>query len=317
MQVVIRSLHSVPALTARLRAISGIAVTVADSEAALGAALPEAELLLTSDNLYSLEVARLLRESAPKLAWVQLLSAGYDAVARHGLPPRVILTNAGDAYAPAVATHAIALLLALQRQLPALLGAQARGHWQRGLHAGNTIPHGGTIAVLGFGAIGSEIGHLLKPFGARIIAVTRSGRSCADADESLPATALHAVLPRADAVVIALAASEESRHLIGAPELALMKRSGFLVNIARGYVVDNLALAEALRQGIIAGAGLDVTEPEPLPPEHPLWTAPNLIITPHMAGAAGEVLGTRLAALVSDNIGRRLRGEPLLNRIAL
>jgi phosphoglycerate dehydrogenase-like enzyme len=317
MQVVIRSLHSVPALTARLRAISGIAVTVADSEAALGAALPEAELLLTSDNLYSLEVARLLRESAPKLAWVQLLSAGYDAVARHGLPPRVILTNAGDAYAPAVATHAIALLLALQRQLPALLGAQARGHWQRGLHAGNTIPHGGTITVLGFGAIGSEIGRLLKPFGARIIAVTRSGRYCADADESLPATSLHAVLPRADAVVIALAASEESRHLIGAPELALMKPTAFLVNIARGYVVDNLALAEALRQGSIAGAGLDVTEPEPLPPEHPLWTAPNLIITPHMAGAAGEVLGTRLAALVGDNIGRRLRGEPLAHRIAL
>jgi phosphoglycerate dehydrogenase-like enzyme len=317
MQVVIRSFHSVPALTARLNAMPGIAVTVADSEAALGAALPEAELLLTSDNLYSPEVARLLRESAPKLTWVQLLSSGYDAVARHGLPPGIILTNAGDAYAPAVATHAIALLLALQRQLPALLAAQARSQWQRGLHAANTIPHGGTIAVLGFGAIGSEIGRLLKSFGARIIAVTRSGRSCADAEESLPATSLHAVLPRSDAVVIALAASEESRHLIGAPELALMKRSSFLVNIARGYVVDNIALAEALRQGIIAGAGLDVTEPEPLPPEHPLWTAPNLIITPHMAGAAGEVLGTRLAALVSDNIGRRLRGEPLLNRIAL
>jgi phosphoglycerate dehydrogenase-like enzyme len=317
MQVVIRSLHSVPALTARLRAIPGIAMTVADGEATLGAALPEAELLLTSDNLYSPEVARLLRESAPKLIWVQLLSSGYDAVARHGLPPGVILTNTGDAYAPAVATHAIALLLALQRQLPALLNAQARGHWQRGLHAGNTIPHGGTIAVLGFGAIGSEIGRLLKQFGARITAVTRSGRPCADADESLPATALHAVLPHSDAVVIALAASEESRHLIAAPELALMKSTAFLVNIARGYVVDNLALAEALRQGIIAGAGLDVTEPEPLPPEHPLWTAPNLIITPHMAGAAGEVLGTRLAALVSDNIGRRLRGEPLLNRIAL
>lgn len=317
MQVVIRSLHSVPALVARLLAMPGVAVTVADSDSALGAALPDAELLLISDNLYSPETARLLREGAPKLAWVQLLSSGYDAVARHGLPSGVILTNAGDAYAPAVATHAIALLLALQRQLPALLGAQARGHWQRGLHAGNAIPYGGTIAVLGFGAIGSEIGHLLKPFGARVVAVTRSGRSCADAEESLPATALHAVLPRADAVVIALAASEASRHLIAASELALMKRTAFLVNIARGYVVDNLALAEALRHGIIAGAGLDVTEPEPLPPEHPLWTAPNLIITPHMAGAAGEVLGKRLAALVGDNIGRRRRGEPLAHRIAL
>lgn len=317
MQVVIRSLHSVPALVAQLRTMPGIAVTVADSETALAPLLPGAELLLISDNLYSPETARVLRESAPKLAWIQLLSSGYDAVARHGVPPGVILTNAGDAYAPAVATHAIALLLALQRQLPALLGAQARGHWQHGLHAGNTIPHDRTIAVLGFGAIGSEIGRLLKQFGARIIAVTWSGRSCADADESLPASALRAVLPRADAVVIALAASEDSRHLIAAPELALMKSTAFLVNIARGYVVDNLALAEALRQGIIAGAGLDVTEPEPLPAEHPLWTAPNLIITPHMAGSGGMVVAERLAEIIGDNLARRLKGEPLLHQIAL
>ncbi|HKT18892.1 MAG TPA: NAD(P)-dependent oxidoreductase [Stellaceae bacterium] len=317
MHTVLRSLHSIPAISARLRSIPGVEVTVADSEAALAAALRSAELLLISDNLYSPEVARLVRESAPKLAWIQLLSAGYDAVAREGIPARLALTNAGDAYAPAVAAHAIALLLALQRQLPALLDAQARSHWQRGLHARNAVPHGSTIAVIGFGAIGSEIGRLLKQFGARIIAVTRSGRPCPDADESLPAPALRIVLPRADAVVLALAASPQTRHLIGAEELALMKSTAFLVNIARGYVVDGLALAEALRQGAIAGAALDVTEPEPLPPDHPLWTAPNLIITPHMAGAAGEVVGARLAVIVGNNVERHLRGEPLLYRVAL
>jgi len=316
MQAVIRSLHSVPAITARLRAIPGLELTIADDDAALIAALPTAEILLTSDNLYTAEVARLVRERAPKLLWIQLLSAGYDAVARHGMPASIALTNAGDAYAPAVATHAIALLLALQRQLPALLDAQKRGHWQRGLHARNTVPHGSTIAVIGFGAIGGEIGRLLKRFGARIIAVTRGGRQFPDADESLPATALRAVLPHADTVILALAASEESRHLIGASELAVMRKTAFLVNIARGYVVDCIALAEALRRGLIAGAGLDVTEPEPLPPDHPLWTAPNLIITPHMAGAAGDVVGARLAVIVGDNVERQLRGEPLAYRIA-
>jgi phosphoglycerate dehydrogenase-like enzyme len=317
MQVVIRSLHAVAAIAARLRDFPELRIVVADNENALRKAMPEAELLLTSDNLYSAEVARLLRDTAPKLAWIQLLSAGYDAVARHGMPPGVLLTNAGDAYAPSVATHALALLLGVERQFPAFVAAQARGHWARELGARNRIPFGGTVAVIGFGAIGSEIGRLLRHFGARIIAVTRHGGSYPDADETASVEQLHAILPRADAVVLALAASPQSRHLIGSRELTLMKRDAVLVNIARGYVVDCLALAEALREGVIAGAGLDVTDPEPLPADHPLWHAPNTLITPHMAGASGPVIGARLAKLVGENIERRLAGRPLAHVIAL
>ena len=317
MKTVLRALQPTGPIVARLRGLIGDRVTVADDEAALIAAIPDAELLLISDNLYTAELARCLREQALKLRWVQLLSSGYDAVARHGLPPGVILTNAGDAYAPTVATHAIALLLGINRQLPTFLAAQARGHWQRGLGARNAVPFKSTAAVIGFGAIGSEIGRLLRSLGARVIAVTRSGRIHPYADEAAPVGALEAILPRVDAVVIALAASEDSRHLIGASELALMKPTAFLVNIARGYVVDNFALADALRQGVIAGAGLDVTEPEPLPPGHPLWTAPNLIITPHMAGSGGMVVAERLAEIIGDNLARRLKGEPLLHQIAL
>ena len=317
MKTVLRALQPTGPIVARLRGLIGDRVTVADDEAALIAAIPDAELLLISDNLYTAELARCLRVQGPNLRWMQLLSSGYDAVARHGLPPGVILTNAGDAYAPTVATHAIALLLGINRQLPTFLAAQVRGHWQRGLGARNAVPFKSTVAVIGFGAIGSEIGRLLRSLGARVIAVTRSGRIHPHADEAAPVGALEAILPRVDAVVIALAASEDSRHLIGASELALMKPTAFLVNIARGYVVDNFALADALRQGVIAGAGLDVTEPEPLPPGHPLWTAPNLIITPHMAGSGGMVVAERLAEIIGDNLARRLKGEPLLHQIAL
>lgn len=317
MKTVLRALQPTGPIVARLRGLIGDRVTVADDEAALIAAIPDAELLLISDNLYTAELARCLREGAPKLRWVQLLSAGYDAVARHGVPDGVVLTNAGDAYAPTVATHAIALLLGIHRQFPTFLAAQARGHWQRGLGARNAVPFGSTAAVIGFGAIGSEIGRLLQSLGARVIAVTRSGRIHPHADEAAPVGALQAILPRADALVIALAANPESRHLIGGAELALMKRSAVLVNVARGYVVDCLALAEALRAGTIAGAGLDVTEPEPLPAGHPLWIAPNLVITPHMAGSGGMVVAERLAEIIGDNLARRLKGEPLNHVIAL
>jgi phosphoglycerate dehydrogenase-like enzyme len=172
-------------------------------------------------------------------------------------------------------------------------------------------PIDSTIAVLGFGYIGSEIGRLLKAFGAHVVALTRSAKPHPHADESLPIKELSAVLPRADAVVVALAASPETRHLIGAREFALMKRSAYIVNIARGYIIDGAALGKALRDGTIAGAGLDVTEPEPLPRDDQLWDAPNLIIAPHMAGAPGAVTAKRLAQVVYDNVTRQLKGEAL------
>lgn len=317
MKVVLRAnLGAVPIL-ARLKELIGEDAIAVEDEAGLEAALPDAEALMIPDSLFSADVARLLRERAKKLSWIQLLSAGYDALARHGIPDGVTLTNAGDAYAPAVATQAIALLLGVQRQFPAFLVNQQRHRWERGAASRCVIPFGSTVAVLGFGYIGSEIGRLLRAFGAQVIAVTRKGAPHPDADEAAPVAQLHAILPRADAVVIALAASPATRHLIGAKEFAAMKRNAVLVNIARGYVVDSAALAKALRDGTIAGAGIDVTEPEPLPADHELWDAPNLIISPHMAGASGAVMGERLAKVVGDNVQRRLTGDQLLYLVSL
>jgi phosphoglycerate dehydrogenase-like enzyme len=312
MKAVLRARLGAAAILTRLKELPGVDAIAVESDAELAAAISDAELLLLPDSHYSDETAQILRERGKQLRWIQLLSAGYDAVARHGVPPGVIVTNAGDAYAPSVATQAMALLLGAQRQFPILLADQKRHAWDEGGARGRcATPFDSTIVVLGFGHIGSEIGRLLRAFGAHVVAMTRSAKPHEHADESLPITQLRTVLPRADAVVIALAASPETRHLIGGPEFALMKRSAVIVNIARGYIIDSAALAVALREATIAGAGLDVTEPEPLPADHPLWDAPNLIIAPHMAGAPGSVTAKRLAAVVGDNVMRRLKGEPL------
>ena len=299
-------------LAVRLKAIGGSEVAVADDAAGALRALPDAEALLCQDFLYTPQ----LKDAGKRLKWVQLLTAGYDHAKRVGVAPGVTVTNAGDAFAPSVAAHAVALLLALQRGLPTVLANQARRAWDRSHAQRVTTPAGQTIAIIGFGGIGREIARLLRGFGARIVAVTRSGRPHALADESHPVADLAAVLPRADAVMLALSLDGSSRGLIGARELALCKPTAMLVNIARGAVVDPVALADALGKGIIAGAGLDVADPEPLPPEHPLWRAPNLILTPHYAGACATLDG-RIADVVGGNLQRFLAGQPLQHVVAL
>ena len=312
MKAVMRARLGAAAIQARLKQMPDVELTTVETEDELAAAIPDAELLLLPDSHYSAETAQILKTRAMKLAWLQLLSAGYDAVGRHGYPTNVTVTNAGPAFAPAVATQALGLLLGIQRQFPILLADQKKHAWDKGgARERCAAPIDSTIAVLGFGYIGSEIGRLLRAFGAHVVALTRNAKPHPHADESLSIKELRAVLPRADAVVVALAASPETRHLIGAPEFALMKRSSYVVNIARGYIIDGEALGKALRDGTIAGAGLDVTEPEPLPPDNQLWDAPNLIIAPHMAGAPGTVTAKRLAQVVYDNLTRHLKGEAL------
>src|SRR5262249_23462674 len=146
---------------------------------------------------------------------------------------------------------------------------------------------------------------------------TRSARPHALADESLPIGELQAVLPRVDAVVLALPLDASTRHLIGPREFALMRKNAALVNISRGGIVDTAALIEALQEGRTAGAGLDVTAPEPLPAGHPLWAAPNLILSPHVAGSAGKVTFERLADVAARNVERFLAGQPLAHVVTL
>jgi phosphoglycerate dehydrogenase-like enzyme len=316
MKAVMRARLGAAAIIARLKQVPGVELIAVDTEDELAAAIPDADVLMLPDSHYSAETAKILKSHAKKLSWIQLLSAGYDAVGRHGYPGNVAVTNAGPAFAPAVATQALGLLLGIQRQFPILLADQKNHAWDKGgARERCAAPIDSTIAVLGFGYIGSEIGRLLQAFGAHVVALTRSAKPHPHADESLSINELRNVLPRADAVIVALAASPETRHLIGASEFALMKRSAVIVNIARGYIIDGAALGQALRDGTIAGAGLDVTEPEPLPADNQLWDAPNLIIAPHMAGAPGAVTAKRLAHVVEENVTRRLNGEALAHTV--
>jgi phosphoglycerate dehydrogenase-like enzyme len=302
---------------ARLSPLLGDDLKVVEGEAAILAAVPEADALFLTDFLYTERVAAAARTDAPRLKWLQLLTAGYDSAKQFGVPPGVTVTNMGDALAVPVATHAVTLLLALQRLLPTFMGNQNQRVWDRSISARAVIPHQSTVAVIGFGHIGREIARLLRAFGAHIIAVTRSGTPHELADETVPVAGLLDVLSRADAVMVAVPLDVSTQGLIGPRELLACKRGAFLVNIARGSIVDGLALVDALVTGVLAGAGLDVTDPEPLPKDHPLWGAPNLIISPHFAGACGRVGTQRMAAVAEDNLKRFLRGEALTNVVTL
>jgi phosphoglycerate dehydrogenase-like enzyme len=317
MKVVVAAAFAKDEVIARLRSILGAGVTVAEDSAAIVRGLSDAEALFCADPFYSAEVAAAVRGGAPKLKWIQLLTAGYDRLKQFGTREGIVLCNAGDAYSPGVATHVLALLLALQRQVPAMLANQARHAWERGYVPQVTSPFGSVIAIVGFGSIGREVARLLRPFGPHIVAVSRSAAPHPLADEVVGPDKLMDVLRRADAIVLALPLDASTQALIGASELAACKRSAILINIARGGIVDSHALAQALNAGTIAGAGLDVTDPEPLPEDHPLWDARNLIISPHFAGASGAVGPRRLADLAGDNLQRFLNGEPLKHVVKL
>jgi phosphoglycerate dehydrogenase-like enzyme len=311
MRIVLWATFAKSELIGRLEPILGGNLTVVGDPEQLGTAIGEAEALLCPDFLYSPQVGQMLRERGKRLRWLQLLTQGFENAQAHGVPAGITVTNAADAYSPAVAMHAVALLLAMQRRLPFMLANQPKGEWNRSMSVAMTSPAGATVAICGFGSIGQEIARLVRAFGAKTIALTRSAKPHALADESLPIGQLHHVLPRADAVVLALPLETSTRHLIGAREFALCRRTAILINISRGGIVDTAALVEALQSGTIAGAGLDVTDPEPLPPGHPLWAAPSLLISPHVAGAAGKAGFDRLADVAARNVERFLAGKPL------
>jgi len=247
----------------------------------------------------------------PGLRWVQLPSAGVEEWVRSGvLRPDVVYTSAVGSYAESVAEHALALMLACVRELHHLARSDT---WTRP-DVGTLFDS--TVGIVGCGGIGRELIRLLAPFRTRILAVTRSGTPVPGASRTVDPGGLDEVLSASDFIVIGAPATAETRHLIGRRELELMPPHCVLVNIARGSLIDTEALVEALAAGRIAGAGLDVTDPEPLPDGHPLWTEPRALITPHAANPA-RMLIPRLAERVAENVGRYARGEELLGLIDL
>lgn len=304
-------------LIEQLAAVPGAELVVTESLDQTLAALPGAEALVLADAPPA-EARRLVDAvGAPgsSLRWMHFITAGHEGFDAVGFPPGVAVSYAAGGAAPAVAEHAMALLLALGRRIPEMLEQAARKHWDRAPSVRAVSLEGQTIAIVGFGHIGREFAQRARGFGVRLIGLSRAGRVDPLLDEARPLSELHAVLAEADVVIVAVALNSQTHHLLDAAAIAACKRGAVIVNVARGGVLDQVALRAALESGQLGGAALDVTDPEPLPPGDPLWGAPNLIISPHYAGGGSSATLRRLAGGAAENLRRLLDGEPLKDLI--
>jgi D-3-phosphoglycerate dehydrogenase len=267
----------------------------------------EAEGLIWTDPRLPEDLKELLGRTAPK--WVQLPFAGIESFFDAGtIDDGRVWTCAKGIYGPACAEHALALMLAAARCLNEHVVATS---WRGGTFGQpERRLKGATVLVVGTGGIGSALAQMLRPLGARIIAISRSGGSLEGAEKTGRAGDLASFASEADHVVIAAAHTAETHHMFDAAIFAAMKDDAWLINVARGGLVHTDDLVAALRSGSIGGAGLDVTDPEPLPDDHPLWSIDNVIITPHVANT-WDMAVPELLALVERNVGRYAKGEEL------
>jgi phosphoglycerate dehydrogenase-like enzyme len=281
--------------------------------------------------LYAFHVPPNTLELAPRLRWVQLHSAGADHLLDHPIMSSdVVVTTSSGIHATPIAEYVLASILAYRWRVPLWTHCQREGRWpsERWNLFSRPELRGSTLGVVGYGSIGREVGRLGKAFGMRVLAVRRStGRAdqgyavdgTGDPDGTIPERfyppeALQEMLAECDYVVVALPLTAATRHFIGEPELRAMKPSAYLVNIARGGLIDEAALVRALREGWIGGAGLDVFDEEPLPPDNPLWELDNALLSPHVAGFTPHY-DRRAVDLFACNLSRYLSGQPLLNQV--
>jgi phosphoglycerate dehydrogenase-like enzyme len=257
--------------------------------------------------------------SAPALHWVHFMWAGVEGqLFPEARASDVVITNSAGVFGPAMADHILALMLAFARRLNICTRRSAHELWHVEGARGSVTDGigellGATLGIVGYGGIGRELAVRAKGFGMRVLALKRRpGDGLEHADVAMGPDGLDELLAESDYVAVCCALTEETRGLIGTRELSLMKPTAVIANVARGAVIDQDALVEALREGRIAGAGLDVTSPEPLPEDSPLWAMENVIITPHVAGASPLTRG-RQFDLLRENVRRFTAGEELLN----
>ncbi len=256
--------------------------------------------------------------AAPRLQWIHSPAAGVGNMLHPEMIRRPItITNGRGTSADTMAEHVIAVVLALFRQLPTALARQAAHVWAQDEIAsppGNRTIAGSHALIVGMGAIGAATAVRLNALGATVTGVRRrpDGAAVPGVAAIHPRSALHALLPSADVVVLSAPQTPETRALIGEPELGRMKRDAILVNVSRGALVDEVAVAGALQSGALGGAALDVFHDEPLPPDSPMWDVPNLLITPHVSGFRRDHWDAAIA-LFADNRRRFAAGQPLLN----
>lgn len=255
-----------------------------------------------------------LLHGSPRLQWLQCNSAGTEPFLQPGvLHPHTLLTNATGAYGLAISEHMLGMLLELFKKLHTYRDAQHLHQWQS-LGRVRSI-EGSTVLVLGMGDIGGEFARRVKALGAYVIGVRRTDTRCpAYADEVHLTADLDQLLPLADVVAVSLPGTSETAGLLDRRRIAMMKDGAVVLNVGRGSIIDTEALCDALESGHLAGAGLDVTDPEPLPSHHRLWDIPNAVITPHISGFyhLPETL-ERIVRISAANLKAYTEGAPLRN----
>jgi phosphoglycerate dehydrogenase-like enzyme len=284
--------------------IDDLEVAAGFDDATLERHLGDAEALIA----FKLPVEALA--GARQLRWIQLTSAGAEQLLPvRAMLDRVVVTNTRGIHVDLMADYALATMVMLNMHFPRFFADQQTGRWEQRL----SVPLAGkTLGVIGAGAIGGEIARRAAAFGMHVLAVKRTPGPVDGAAEVVGADGLHGVLGRSDFVVLVVPQTAATQGMIGEQALRRMKPTAYLINIARGSVVDEPALAHALRKQWIAGAALDVFAEEPLPPDSPLWSLPNVVLTPHVAGEPADY-ARRVADVFLDNLTRLRRGQPFRN----
>ncbi len=258
---------------------------------------------------------------APHLRWLQYSSGGVDELLPTGIldaDSGVVVTTAAGITANTISEYVFGSMLMFNRTWPEMIRLQDRHVWPRSAHWYNL---GGrelgdqTVGIIGLGSIGRRVAQLGKAFGMHVLAMRRTQLTLddPDVDQYYPRERLHEMLHECDYVVLSVPLTRDTQHLIGEAELRAMRSHAYLINVARGQVVDEQALIRALQAGWIAGTGLDVVEKEPLTADSPLYSLSNVILTPHISGLSVQY-DKRLMALFADNLQRYRAGEPLRNR---
>lgn len=270
----------------------------------------------TADAMITYRFAhRSLAQDAPNLKLLQILGAGVDYLLPLDWVPDgvTVLTNSG-AHVPKAAQSALMALMMLNSRLPELQWSQRQRKWNRVF---TTTLEGKTVLIVGVGAIGAGAAEQAKRFGMQVLGIRRSGQPQPGVDEMYTPEDLHAVLPRADFVLLNTALTPQTRFLFKAEEFALMRKGAGFVNMSRGGLVDPAALDSALRSGHLSGAVIDVTYPEPPPEDWPYWDTPNLIITPHVLSDDIDQYVPRTLERFFNNLRAFFQGQPLTNQVDL
>ena len=261
-----------------------------------------ADMLIT----FGAHMADHVLEKGVRLKWIQALGTGVDGICdRPALRDGVIVTNVHGLHGESMSESALLSMLALARSLPRSLSSQARHAWDRFTVK---LVSGKTVGILGVGAIAKDLAPRCKALGMNVVGITSAKRELPGFDRMFARHELAAAVPSLDFLVLLTPYSEQTRGIVDANVLKAMKPSSFLINLARGGIVDEPALLEALSRGTIAGAALDVFATEPLPPAHPFWGMPNVIVTPHLGGFHDQYAEKALP-VIEENLSKFLAGD--------